>query len=130
MSNADNLSGKVFKDNPDNLGIAPVPSGSVRSGAPVGGHDYAVYAGSKNLGLLPTRASAYDLPEAKANPQVVQWQKPIESAVERPWIPEAASLFQPLLEGYQKLAGGQATAEQMLEEVAAEYQGILKGWSR
>ena len=152
-SNADNLSGKVFKDNPDNLGIAPVPSGSVRSGAPVGGHDYAVYAGSKNLdaaylfirfmaskesqakiagrlGLLPTRASAYDLPEAKANPQVVQWQKPMESAVERPWIPETASLFQPLLEGYQKLAGGQATAEQMLEEVAAEYQGILKGWSR
>ncbi|WP_055478654.1 extracellular solute-binding protein [Sphaerimonospora mesophila] len=152
-SNADNLGGKVFKDDPDNFGVAPVPAGSVRSGAPVGGHDYTVYAGSKNLaaaylfvqfmasaesqakiagelGLLPTRTPAYGMPAATANPKIAQWQKPMESAVERPWIPEAASLFQPLVEGYQRLAGGQTTTEPMLEDVATAYEGILKGWSR
>ncbi|MEZ0073112.1 extracellular solute-binding protein [Planotetraspora sp. GP83] len=150
-SNADNLGGKVFKDNPDNFGVAPVPAGSVKSGAPVGGHDYTVYAGSKNLtasylfiqfmdsaesqakiagklGLLPARTSAYAAPEATANPKIAQWQKPMESAVERPWIPEAASLFQPLVEGYQKLAGGQTATEPMLKDVATAYQAILKGW--
>ncbi|GAA0403941.1 extracellular solute-binding protein [Microbispora corallina] len=151
-SNSDNLGGKVFKDNPDNFGVAPVPAGSVKSGAPVGGHDYTVYAGSKNLaasylfvafmdsaenqakiagklGLLPTRQPAYSSPEATANPKIAQWQKPMESAVERPWIPEAASLFQPLVDGYQKLAAGQTATEPMLKDVATAYQGILKGWS-
>jgi arabinogalactan oligomer/maltooligosaccharide transport system substrate-binding protein len=151
-SNSDNLGGKVFKDNPDNFGVAPVPAGSVKSGAPVGGHDYTVYAGSKNLdasylfvqfmdsaesqgkiagklGLLPTRTPAYTAAEATANPKIAQWQKPMESAVERPWIPEAASLFQPLVEGYQKLANGDAATEPMLKDVATAYQGILKDWS-
>ncbi|WP_169946230.1 extracellular solute-binding protein [Microbispora sp. H11081] len=151
-SNADNLGGKVFKDNPDNFGVAPVPAGSAKAGSPLGGHDYTVYAGSKNLeasylfvrymasaesqakiagklGLLPTRTPAYSAPEATANPKIAQWQKPMETAVERPWIPEAASLFQPLVEGYQKLAGGQTSTEPMLKDVATAYQGILKGWS-
>ncbi|MGI5157116.1 extracellular solute-binding protein [Microbispora sp. CA-102843] len=151
-SNADNLGGKVFKDNPDNFGVAPVPAGSAKAGSPLGGHDYTVYAGSKNLdasylfvqfmdsaesqakiagklGLLPTRQPAYSASEATANPKIAQWQKPMETAVERPWIPEAASLFQPLVEGYQKLAGGQTTTEPMLKDVATAYQGILKGWS-
>ncbi|MEV1204821.1 sugar ABC transporter substrate-binding protein, partial [Microbispora rosea] len=66
---------------------------------------------------------------ATANPKIAQWAKPMETAVERPWIPEAASLFQPLVEGYQKLAGGQTATEPMLTDVATAYQGILKGWS-
>ncbi|GII77254.1 sugar ABC transporter substrate-binding protein [Sphaerisporangium rufum] len=151
-SNTDNLGGKVFKDDPDNFGVAPVPAGSAKSGSPVGGHDYTVYAGSKNLdasylfinymastesqakiagklGLLPTRTSAYSAAEATANPKIAQWQKPMESAVERPWIPEAASLYEPLLQGYQKLVTGGTTTEPMLQDVAKAYQGILKGWS-
>mgnify|MGYP002620670755 CR=1 FL=1 len=151
-SNADNLGGKVFKDDPDNFGIAPVPAGSVKAGAPTGGHTYAVYAGSQNLeasylfirfmasaesqakiagrlGLLPTRASAYDLPEAKANDMIAKWKAPMEKAVDRPWIPEGGQLFQPLLERYQKLANGEATAEQVTQETAEAYQSLLKGWS-
>ncbi len=44
---ADTLTGKEFTDK-DNLGVAPVPSSSAQ-GAPQGGHNLAVYAGSKNL---------------------------------------------------------------------------------
>ncbi|MEV5410434.1 extracellular solute-binding protein [Thermopolyspora sp. NPDC052614] len=151
-SNTDNLGGKVFKDDPDNFGIAPVPAGSVKAGAPTGGHDYAVYAGSQNLaasylfvqfmasaesqakiagklGLLPARASAYDLPDAKSNDMIGKWKAPMDKAVDRPWIPEGGQLFQPLLERYQKLAGGEATAEQVAQDTAKAYQGLLKGWS-
>ncbi|MFC4530616.1 extracellular solute-binding protein [Sphaerisporangium dianthi] len=151
-SNTDNLGGKVFKDKPDNFGIAPVPSGSAKAGAPTGGHDYAVYAGSKNLdasylfvqfmdsaesqakvagklGLLPARQSAYSMPDAQANDMIAKWKDPMAAAVERPWIPEGGQLFQPLLEGYQKIAAGQKGTEAALQDVAKAYQGILKGWS-
>ncbi|MFC6080627.1 extracellular solute-binding protein [Sphaerisporangium aureirubrum] len=151
-SNTDNLGGKVFKDDPGNFGIAPVPAGSVKAGAPTGGHDYAVYAGSQNLdasylfikfmdsaesqakiagklGLLPTRQSAYTMPEATANDMIAKWKDPMATAVERPWIPEGGQLFQPLLEGYQKLAAGQKGTEPVLQDVAKAYQGLLKGWS-
>lgn len=151
-SNADNLGGKVFKDDPDNYGIAPVPAGSVKAGAPTGGHTYAVYAGSPNLeasylfvrfmaaaesqakiagrlGLLPARASAYELPAAAENDMIAKWKAPMDKAADRPWIPEGGQLFQPLLERYQKLANGEATAEQVTRETAEAYQGLLKGWS-
>jgi arabinogalactan oligomer/maltooligosaccharide transport system substrate-binding protein len=151
-ANTDNLSGKVFKSDPENFGVAPVPAGSAKTGAPTGGHDYAVYAGSKSLdasylfvkfmdsaesqakiagklGLLPTRQSAAGLPDAKANDMIGKWQVPMTKAVDRPWIPEGGQLFQPLLETYQKLAAGQATAEQVTQDTAKAYQGLLKGWS-
>src|SRR5690606_33631661 len=107
---ADTLTGKEFTDK-DNLGIATVPAGSAAHGAPQGGHNLAVYAGSKNLaassafveymtsveaqataagelGLLPTRTSAYAKKEA-VNSEIVGFFKPVvETAVERPWIPE------------------------------------------
>jgi len=68
----------------DNLGVAAVPAGSKRAGAPVGGHNYVIWSGvpqektaaaiafvkfmnsatsqafiADKLGLLPTRKSAY-----------------------------------------------------------------------
>src|SRR5680860_1407803 len=43
----------------DNLGIAVVPAGSKRAGAPVGGHDYVIWSGMPTLSLIhisePTR---------------------------------------------------------------------------
>ncbi|MFC4585927.1 extracellular solute-binding protein [Sphaerisporangium corydalis] len=151
-SNTDNLGGKVFKDKPDDFGIAPVPAGSVKAGAPTGGHDYTVYAGSKSLdasylfvkfmdsaesqakvagklGLLPTRQSAYSMPDAQGNEMIGRWKEPMTAAVERPWIPEAGQLFQPLVEGYQKLATGDTSSDAMAQDVAKAYQGLLKGWS-
>jgi arabinogalactan oligomer / maltooligosaccharide transport system substrate-binding protein len=102
----------------DNLGVAPVPAGSVKAGAPVGGHDYVIYSGmdaakaqaavafvkfmsstdsqvklADGLGLLPTRTSAY----AKVtNPMIAAFQPVMKAAVQRPWIPEGGKLFSPL----------------------------------
>ncbi|MFC8538419.1 extracellular solute-binding protein [Streptomyces sp. NPDC057249] len=147
---ADTLTGDQFTDKA-NLGVAPVPSGSAAQGAPQGGHNLAVYAGSKNLeasyafvdymtsvetqaqtagelNLLPTRTSAYAKPEAVGS-EIVQFFKPVvETAVERPWIPETGSLFAPLNTEYTKVLTGQTTPEKAAKATGDSYRKLLKGW--
>ncbi|MCX4677766.1 extracellular solute-binding protein [Streptomyces sp. NBC_01433] len=147
---ADTLAGNEFKDK-DNLGIAPVPAGAAAQGAPQGGHNLAVYAGSKNLdasyafveymtsvqsqattagelNLLPTRTSAYAKQEA-VDSEIVGFFKPVvETAVERPWIPETGSLFAPLVTEYTKVLTGQTTPEKAASATGDSYRKLLKGW--
>ncbi|WP_097955611.1 MULTISPECIES: extracellular solute-binding protein [unclassified Streptomyces] len=147
---ADTLTGKEFTGK-DNLGIAPVPAGSTAQGAPQGGHNLAVYAGSKNLdasyafveymtsvdsqataagelNLLPTRTSAYAKKEA-VDSEIVGFFKPVvETAVERPWIPEGGSLFTPLGIEYTKVLTGQTTPEKAAKATGDEYRKLLKDW--
>ncbi|MCC8481505.1 MULTISPECIES: extracellular solute-binding protein [Streptomyces] len=147
---ADTLTGKEFTDK-DNLGVAPVPAGSAAQGAPQGGHNLAVYAGSKNLeasyafveymtsvdsqataagelNLLPTRTSAYAKKEA-VDSEIVGFFKPVvETAVERPWIPEGGSLFEPLRVEYTKVLTGQTTPEKAAKATGDSYRKLLEGW--
>ncbi|MFD4903334.1 extracellular solute-binding protein [Streptomyces sp. NPDC058411] len=147
---ADTLTGKEFTDKA-NLGISTVPAGSAAQGAPQGGHNLAVYAGSKNLdasyafvdymtsvesqaqtagelNLLPTRTSAYSKKEA-VDSEIVQFFKPVvESSVERPWIPETGSLFAPLNVEYTKVLTGQTTPEKAAKATGDSYRKLLKGW--
>jgi arabinogalactan oligomer/maltooligosaccharide transport system substrate-binding protein len=147
---ADTYTGDQFKDKA-NLGIAPVPAGSAKQGAPQGGHNLAVYAGSKNLdasyafvdymsspevqaqvtkelNLLPTRTSVYAQPDVAKN-EIVGFFKPVvEKAVERPWIPETGSLFAPLVTEYTKVLTGQATPEAGVKTAGDAYRKLLKGW--
>lgn len=147
---ADTLTGKEFTDK-DNLGVAPVPAGSAAQGAPQGGHNLAVYAGSKNidasyafveymtsvdsqataageLNLLPTRTSAYAKQEA-VDSEIVGFFKPVvETAVERPWIPEGGSLFEPLRVEYTKVLTGQTTPEKAAKATGDSYRKLLEGW--
>lgn len=128
----------------DNLGISPVPAGSKRAGAPVGGHDYVVWSGmpqekaagaiafikfmssadsqaklADKLGLLPTRKSAYS---KVTNPIISQFQPVMEVAVERAWIPEGGKLFGPLDEATTKLLVQGADAKATLDGVANKYK--------
>ncbi|MFJ6511482.1 extracellular solute-binding protein [Streptomyces sp. NPDC091406] len=147
---ADTLTGSQFTDK-DNLGVAPVPAGSAAQGAPQGGHNLAVYAGSKNLeasyafveymtsvdsqataagelNLLPTRTSAYAKKEA-VDSEIVGFFKPVvETAVERPWIPEGGSLFEPLRIEYTKVLTGQTTPEKAAKATGDSYRKLLEGW--
>ncbi|MEO3868031.1 extracellular solute-binding protein [Nonomuraea sp. B12E4] len=143
--------GKEFQDKA-NLGIAPVPAGSVKAAAPTGGWNLAIYAGSKNIpaayefvrfmttaqaqakiakevSLLPTRTSAYADPAVQGNADVAVFKPIMDTAVPRPWIPEGGQLFQPLLEGYQALVGGESAPADMLKRVDEQYRGIMKDWS-
>ncbi|MGW7359774.1 extracellular solute-binding protein [Streptomyces sp. NPDC054802] len=147
---SDTYTGKEFADKA-NLGIAPVPAGSAGQGAPQGGHNLAVYAGSKNLdasyafteymtsaesqakvakelSLLPTRNSVYSQPGVASN-EIVNFFRPVvDKAVERPWIPETGSLFAPLVTEYTKVLTGQTTPEKGAKATADEYRKLLKDW--
>ncbi|WP_299530785.1 extracellular solute-binding protein [uncultured Streptomyces sp.] len=147
---ADTLTGDQFKD-AANLGVAPVPAGSADQGAPQGGHNLAVYAGSKNLdasyafvdymtsvdaqaqvagelNLLPTRTSAYARKEA-VDSEIVGFFKPVvETSVQRPWIPEGGSLFAPLVTEYTKVLTDQTTPEKAAATTGDAYRELLKGW--
>jgi len=103
----------------ENLGIAPVPAGSVGAGAPVGGHNYVIYSGmddakadaaiafvkfmsspeseafiANELGLLPGNADAYAL--IADNEKVSAWSDALAVAKPRPWIPEGGGFFGPI----------------------------------
>jgi arabinogalactan oligomer/maltooligosaccharide transport system substrate-binding protein len=105
----------------ENLGVAPVPAGSAKAGAPVGGHNYVIWSGmpqekvaaavafvkfmssadsqaflAEKLGLLPTRKSAYDIASVKSNAVISAFKPVVDSAVARPWIPEGGQFFGPL----------------------------------
>ncbi|MFG2709434.1 extracellular solute-binding protein [Streptomyces goshikiensis] len=147
---ADTYAGDQFKDKA-NLGVAAVPAGSAKAGSPQGGHDLAVYAGSKNrsaahafveymtsqdvqvqstkeLSLLPTRTAAYEQPDVKSS-EMVQFFKPaVDKAVERAWIPENGALFEPLKVEWTKAVTGASTPEDAAKAAGTEFRKILKGW--
>ncbi len=139
----------------DNLGVAPVPAGSVKAGAPVGGHNYVIYEGmddakaeaavdfvkfmssaesqafiASELGLLPTRQSAYDLPEVQDNPKVAAFKSALDAAVARPWIPEGGQFFGPLDEMATKVLIQGADPKKSLDAVAKTYKAeVVKDYS-
>ncbi len=148
---ADDLSGKAFK-NAGNLGIAPVPAGgSGKAGAPTGGHNYVIYAGSKNidasylfvkfmnsaenqaflaskLSLLPTRKTAYKDASVQASAVVKEFGVVLETAKPRPAIPEGGDLFKSLDENYVKVLNGSSTTQKGLDDVASAYEQLLADW--
>jgi arabinogalactan oligomer/maltooligosaccharide transport system substrate-binding protein len=131
----------------ENLGIAPVPAGSETAGAPVGGHNYVVYSGmpeakaqaaiafidfmssaesqaflADELGLLPTRKSAYEI-ESVANNDVISAFKPVvDAAVARPWIPEGGQFFAPLDQLAVEVLVQGRDPQQALDAVAKTYK--------
>ncbi|GAA4681223.1 extracellular solute-binding protein [Streptomyces chumphonensis] len=150
---AGTLAGDQFKDAPDNLGVAPVLAGSEGQGAPQGGWNLSVYAGTdpdnmdaakefarymssaevqqrttEELSLLPTRGSVYEEESVKDN-QMVQFFKPaVDKAVQRAWIPEAASLFDPLNKELAKVVKDAATPQEAADSTADQYRDLLEGW--
>ena len=150
---ADIMTGKAFKA-PGNLGIAPTPAGSGgKSGSPVGGHNYTIYSQSKvkdaaaefikfmnsaesqaylakELGLLPTRKSAYDQADVKASAEVSAFKAVLDAATPRPWIPEGGGLFAALDTEYPKALSGRSAPQQALDAVAKAWKsGVVTDYS-
>lgn len=145
---SDILTGEQFKD-PNNLGIAPIPAGpSGASGSPVGGHSLAIYAGSKSKeaaykliaflstkesqakmaatnGTLPTRKSAYDMPEVKNNRMISEFKAVMEMAKNRPVIPEGGQIFASFDPEIQAIYKGDKKPQEGLDAVANAWKGLL-----
>ncbi|GHF81636.1 extracellular solute-binding protein [Streptomyces thermodiastaticus] len=133
--------GSAFKDK-NNLGIATVPAGSTgKAGAPTGGHNLSVYAGSDKAhqqaaltfvrfmtsakaqetialknSTLPTRADAYT-DRVKADPGIAGFQKVLPAARPRPELPEYSSLWTPLDTELPKIADGKESLDKGLDNV-------------
>ncbi|MEU5978791.1 extracellular solute-binding protein [Streptomyces sp. NPDC047315] len=144
---SDDYSGKAFK-NKDNLGIANIPAGSSgKAAAPIGGHNYSVYRGSKNkdaaylfvkfmasaksqeltakeINTLPTRKSAYTA-EVTADPAKKAFQQALSIARSRPVIPGVGDLFVAFDQHYVKVLRGDASPEEGLDALAKEWNTKL-----
>ncbi|WP_190121849.1 extracellular solute-binding protein [Streptomyces inusitatus] len=144
---SDSYAGKAFKDK-DNLGIANVPGGSAgKAGAPIGGHNYSVYRGSKNkdasylfvrfmaskksqeltakeINTLPTRKSAYTA-EVTADPAKKAFQQALTVARPRPVIPGVGDLFVAFDQHYVKILRGDVSPKDGLDALAKEWNSKL-----
>ncbi|MDT0435154.1 MULTISPECIES: extracellular solute-binding protein [Streptomyces] len=146
--------GTAFKDKA-NLGIATVPAGSTgKAGAPTGGHNLSVYAGSdaahqkaalkfvnfmtsassqsaialKNS-TLPTRDDAYTA-EVKADPGIAGFQGVLAAAQPRPALPEYSSLWGPLDTELPKIAGGKESLDKGLGNAELAIAKLVPDFSK
>ncbi|MBR7673321.1 extracellular solute-binding protein [Streptomyces daliensis] len=144
--------GKEFTgDNKDNLGVAAVPAGSKAQGSPQGGWNLSVYAGTKNMrtaqefakymssaevqkrtteeiSLLPTRESVYEEPSVKKNEMVEFFKPAVDKAVQRPWIAEGNSLFEPIRGQVDGVLFGDTSPEDAAKKTGDEFRKLLKGY--
>ncbi len=149
-STADVLSGTEFTD-PENLGVAVIPAGpDGAKGSPIGGHSYVAYAGmdeakqtcavefmrylssaenqarlATELNLLPTRTSAYELPEVAESRLISEFGTVIENATARPVVPEGGAIYTDFGPAFQAAWTGEATAQEALDDVAASWETLL-----
>ncbi|MEU6846787.1 extracellular solute-binding protein [Streptomyces sp. NPDC046716] len=141
--------GSAFKDKA-NLGVATVPAGSSgKAGAPTGGHNLSVYAGSDKAhqdaslkfvqwmtsaktqtqialknSTLPTRDDAYTS-EVTSDPGLAGFQKVLAAASPRPELPEYSSLWGPLDTELPKAASGKESLDKMFTSVTTQYGKLL-----
>jgi arabinogalactan oligomer/maltooligosaccharide transport system substrate-binding protein len=146
--------GSAFKDK-SNLGIATVPAGtSGKAGAPTGGHNLSVYAGSDSAhqkaalkfvnfmtsaksqteialknSTLPTRDDAYTA-EVKADPGIAGYQTVLPAAQPRPALPEYSSLWGPLDTELPKIAGGKESLDKGLSNAELAIAKLVPDFSK
>lgn len=146
--------GSAFKDKA-NLGIATVPAGSTgKAGAPTGGHNLSVYAGSDKAhqeaalkfvnfmtsaksqetvalknSTLPTRDDAYTA-QVKADPGIAGFQGVLAAAQPRPALPEYSSLWGPLDTELPKIAGGKESLDAGLGNAEVAIEKLVPDFSK
>lgn len=146
--------GSAFSDK-SNLGVATVPAGSSgKAGAPTGGHNLSVYAGSDKAhqaaslkfvkfmtsartqeqialknGTLPTRQDAYTA-KVTADPGTAGYQKVLDAAQPRPALPEYSSLWTPMDAELPKIAGGKESLDAGLGTVGTAMAKLLPDFTK
>ncbi|WP_329573907.1 extracellular solute-binding protein [Streptomyces sp. NBC_01361] len=146
--------GSAFKDK-ENLGIATVPAGSTgKAGAPTGGHNLSVYAGSDKAhqeaslkfvkwmtsaatqeqialknSTLPTRQDAYTT-KVVTDPGIAGFQKVLTTAQPRPELPEYSSLWAPLDTEWPKVAGGKESLDKGIGNAQNAYVKLVPDFSK
>ncbi|GAA1992995.1 extracellular solute-binding protein [Kitasatospora viridis] len=146
--------GSSFTDH-TNLGIAAVPAGSTgKPGAPIGGHNICVFAGSdaahqaaaekfaafmtsadsesyiaQKNSTLPTRTDAYTA-DVKADPGIAGFQQILSVGQPRPALPEYSSLYTSLSTNLGKIAQNQQSIQAGLDATAQDYTKLLPDFAK
>ncbi|MDQ0232464.1 extracellular solute-binding protein [Metabacillus malikii] len=143
----DILSGAEFK-NAENLGIAPVPAGPAGQGSPVGGHNLVIsnYTQApdeayqfieflnnrenqaylaKELGILPTRQSAYEDEELLENQIFQGFKSQLEVATSRPVIPEGPLLLNDFSTYLPKILLKEVSTEEGLNRIEDSWDYLI-----
>ncbi|MFE9764878.1 extracellular solute-binding protein [Streptomyces sp. NPDC005808] len=146
--------GSAFKDKA-NLGIVSVPAGGAgKAGAPTGGHNLSVYAGSDKAhqeaslkflkfmtsaksqetialqnSTLPTRDDAYTA-AVKADPGIAGYQTVLAAAQPRPALPEYSSLWGPLDTELNKVAAGNESLDKGLSNAETAIAKLVPDFSK
>ncbi|WP_261718181.1 extracellular solute-binding protein [Streptomyces sp. FZ201] len=145
--------GSAFK-NKENLGIARVPAGSAGQGAPTGGHNLSVYAGSDSAhqqaalkfvnfmtsakaqetialknSTLPTRDDAYSV-KVVADPGIAGFQDVLTVAQPRPALPEYSSLWGPVDTELLAIAGGKKSLDEGLSSAETAIAKLVPDFSK
>ena len=144
-STGDSLDGEAFED-PENLGIAPIPAGPQDRAAPIGGHHYSVFRGSENkdatylfirhmtssesqeftsveTNTLPTRWDSYS-DAVTSDPVKAEFQDAMEFARPRPAVPGIGDMLALFDQHYVEILRGTDT-QAGLDELAEEWQSTL-----
>jgi arabinogalactan oligomer/maltooligosaccharide transport system substrate-binding protein len=144
------VGGAAFPTQAD-VGVAPVPSGSVRASGPVTVEAYAVYAGSTNvttanslvayldtpesqgelaqrLGLVPAQRATFQRPEVKADPVVSAFEAVVQIGTPLPQVVNQQALLPPLTDALRKGLAGQGSAQSNMDDAAVAYQRVLPGY--
>jgi arabinogalactan oligomer/maltooligosaccharide transport system substrate-binding protein len=145
---ADILAGAEFSD-PANLGVTRIPRGPAGYGSPVGGHNYVISSSCQDVpaaykfihflnraehqamlasknNLLPTRMSAYDLPEVVDNRIIQGFRHQLEVANNRPVIPEGGLIFVDFTPNLQAALNGSKTPQEALDATAEAWRELLQ----
>ncbi|MEU9101547.1 extracellular solute-binding protein [Streptomyces sp. NPDC048361] len=146
--------GSAFKDKA-NLGIATVPAGSAgKAGAPTGGHNLSVYAGSDKAhtaaamtfvnymtsaksqetialknSTLPTREDAYTA-QVKADPGIAGFQSVLGAAQPRPELPEYSSLWTPMDTTLPKVADGKESVADATKSLQQDMAKLVPDFTK
>lgn len=143
----DILSGAEFK-NAENLGIAPVPAGPAGQGSPVGGHNLVISKYSqapdeayqfieflnnrenqahlaKELGILPTRQSAYEDAELLENQIFQGFKSQLEVATSLPVIPEGPLLLNDFSAYLPKILLKEISTEEGLNRIEDSWEYLI-----
>jgi arabinogalactan oligomer/maltooligosaccharide transport system substrate-binding protein len=147
-ASSDILSGPEFVDNPENLGVAPVPAGPEGQGSPVGGHEYTIYAGSPfpaealelirclnsvehqvrlaaELNLVPTLLEAYEDEGLQENAILQGFLAQMQVATNRPVIPAGGQIYTEFGPRYDAVILGEQEPQEAMDAVAEAWQLLL-----
>ncbi|MBM7710419.1 extracellular solute-binding protein [Enterococcus lemanii] len=143
----DILGGAEFK-NAENLGIAPVPAGPAGQDSPVGGHNLVISKYSqapdeayqfieflnnrenqahlaKELGILPTRQSAYEDAELLENQIFQGFKSQLEVATSLPVIPEGPLLLNDFSAYLPKILLKEISTEEGLNRIGDSWEYLI-----